>query len=132
MKRVICNATIFVILLASLALVGCDGGTTRTNKSDENYTTRYEFNNKTTTRYKSDGDENYTTKYEFKNKTTTRYKSDGDENYTTRYEYKNKTTTRYKSDGYVNDIDKNGKVDNKEWEKQWKDYLNKQYDKYGV
>lgn len=88
MKRVICNATIFVILLASLALVGCDGGTTRTNKSDENYTTRYEFNNK--------------------------------------------TTTRYKSDGYVNDIDKNGKVDNKEWEKQWKDYLNKQYDKYGV
>ncbi len=110
MKRVICNATIFVILLASLALVGCDGGTTRTNKSDENYTTRYEFNNKTTTRYKSDGDENYTTKYEFKNK----------------------TTTRYKSDGYVNDIDKNGKVDNKEWEKQWKDYLNKQYDKYGV
>ena len=85
MKSVICKATIFVILLASVALVGCDGGTTETNKS-----------------------------------------------YTTRYEYKNKTTTRYKSDGYVNDTDKNGKVDNKEWEQQWNDYLNKQYDKYGV
>ena len=52
MKSVICKATIFVILLASVALVGCDGGTTETNKS---YTTRYEYKNKTTTRYKSDG-----------------------------------------------------------------------------
>ena len=88
MKNVISKAIIFVLFLASIALVSCDGGSTGTNKGGNDYTTRYEF--------------------------------------------KNNTTTRYKSDGYVNDIDKNGRVDNKEWEKQWNDYLNKQYDKYGV
>ena len=88
MKRVITKTIIGVLLLASIALVGCDGGTTGTNN--------------------------------------------GGNNYTTRYEYKNNTTTKYKSDGAVRDLDKNGKVDNKEWEKQWNDYLNKQYDKYGV
>ena len=88
MKKSISKAIIGVMLLASIALVGCDGTTTGTYK--------------------------------------------GGNSYTTRYEYKNKTTTRYKSDGNVKDLDKNGKVDNKEWEKQWNDYLDKQYDKYGV
>lgn len=88
MKRIICKTTIIVALLSSIALVGCDGGTTRTNGSNKTYTTSNE--------------------------------------------YKNKTTTKYKSDGKVRDLDKNGTVDNKEWEKQWNDYLNNQYDKYGV
>lgn len=52
--------------------------------------------------------------------------------YTTRYRSTTKNTTKYKSDGKVRDLDGDGNVDNKEWAKQWNDYLNKQYDKYGV